>query len=31
MNDLEKILGEALTVKELADFLGIKQKTLREI
>jgi excisionase family DNA binding protein len=30
MNDLEKILGEAITVKELAKYLGINQKTLRE-
>ena len=28
--DLEKILGEAITVKELAEYLGINQKTLRE-
>ena len=30
MNDLEKILGRTITVKELAEFLGINQKTLRE-
>ena len=30
MNGLEKILGEAITVKELAEYLGINQKTLRE-
>ena len=30
MNDLEKSLGKALTVKQLAEFLGINQKTLRE-
>ncbi len=30
MNDLEKSLGEAITVKELSEYLGINQKTLRE-
>ena len=30
MNDLEKLLGEAITVKELSEYLGINQKTLRE-
>jgi excisionase family DNA binding protein len=30
MNDLEKILGEAITVKELAEYLDINEKTLRE-
>ncbi|MEK6194526.1 MAG: helix-turn-helix domain-containing protein [Deltaproteobacteria bacterium] len=28
--DLENILGEAITVKELSEYLGINQKTLRE-
>jgi len=30
MTDLEKILGEAITVKELSEYLGVNQKTLRE-
>ena len=30
MNDLEKSLGKALTTKELSEYLGINQKTLRE-
>ena len=30
MKDLEKILGEAITVKVLAEYLGINQKTLRQ-
>ena len=30
IHDLEKSLGEAITVKELAEYLGINQKTLRE-
>ena len=30
MKYLEKLLGEAITVKELSEYLGINQKTLRE-
>ena len=30
IHDLEKSLGEAITVKELSEYLGINQKTLRE-
>lgn len=30
IHDLEKSPGEAITVKELAEYLGINQKTLRE-
>lgn len=30
MNDLEKLLGESITVKELAEYLGVNEKTIRE-
>ena len=30
MNDLEKILGTAISVKQLAEFLGVNEKTIRE-
>jgi transcription initiation factor TFIIIB Brf1 subunit/transcription initiation factor TFIIB len=30
MNDMEKILGEAITVKELAEYLGVNEKTVRQ-
>ena len=30
MNDLEKILGKAISVKELAEYLGISEKTVRD-
>ena len=30
MNDLEKILGKAITVKQLAEYLKINEKTVRE-
>ena len=30
MNDLEKSLGKALTAKQLAEFLGVNEKTIRE-
>ena len=30
MNDLEKILGEVITVKQVADYLNINEKTVRE-
>ena len=30
MNDMDKILGEAITVKELAEYLGVNEKTVRQ-
>ena len=30
MKDLEKSLGKALTTKELAEYLGVNEKTIRE-
>ena len=30
MNDLEKSLGKALTTKELAEYLGVTEKIIRE-
>ena len=30
MNDLKKSLGNALTVKELAEYLNVNEKTIRE-
>ena len=30
IHDLEKSLGEAITVKELAEYLGVNEKTARE-
>ena len=30
MNDLEKSLGKAITVKELAEYLGISEKIVRD-
>jgi len=30
MKDLEKTLGKALTTKELAEYLGVSEKTVRD-
>ena len=30
MGDLEKILGEAITVKELAEYLGVNETSIRK-
>ena len=30
MNDLEKLLGKAISVKELAEYLSISEKTVRD-